>query len=393
MGNLSRVIAPLLCAIGCGAGGRGGYSGPLDAVPGVDAPPRSTVLDLEFGDEGVVQSDLLEDGIRVAVQADGMIVVAGELGIAGAGCGAVRFTADGALDTTFGDGGLATFEFPASEGCGVGGLAIQGTSILVGIRAFTSETQIVLCRLTATGTLDPTFGNTGAGLAGCAATEEALFARGVAVMPDQTIRFAADHDVYRYDLDGAVIDRLDLFPIDPLQMAPRAAGGVFVSVNDISDVGVLALSDANAPIAAYGTEGMTGRIPISFVTSSMAVHSDDRAIVGTKSETHDTLQLARFTPEGAFDPTFGVGGIATHDIATGTAEDDVEAIAARLDGTSLVFAGNATLALDAAGERIATFGDDGVINIGLEVRDAVVQPDGKVIAVGRAGQLELVRLR
>ena len=203
MGNLSRVA--LLLLLGC-EGGRGGYSGPLDAVPGVDAPPRSTVLDLEFGDEGVVQSDLLEDGIRVAVQADGMIVVAGRLGIAGAGCGAVRFTADGALDPSFGNAGLATIEFPASEGCGVGGLAIQGTSILVGIRAFTTPTLIVLCRLTATGTLDPTFGNTGAGLAGCAATEEALFAQGVAVMPDQTIRFAADHDVYRYDPDGAVID-------------------------------------------------------------------------------------------------------------------------------------------------------------------------------------------
>ncbi len=76
------------------------------------------VLDPEFGDDGWVRTDLgsvFDTGRSVALGADGTIVVASDVyEDANAQAAAVRYTAGGVLDATFGDG-VAVVDTPSSS--------------------------------------------------------------------------------------------------------------------------------------------------------------------------------------------------------------------------------------------------------------------------------------
>jgi uncharacterized delta-60 repeat protein len=99
-------------------------------------------VDTSFGVAGHVVTDLygsIEYPKDVAVQADGKLVVVGETGsLAGLGGDffAVRYTADGSLDGTFGTGGIVTTHVPPEtmRFCYGNGVALQADSkiLLVG---------------------------------------------------------------------------------------------------------------------------------------------------------------------------------------------------------------------------------------------------------------------
>jgi uncharacterized delta-60 repeat protein len=104
------------------------------------------------GGDGVVTTNLSngdENGFGLALQADGKIVVVGNTT---GGFLFVRYTASGALDTTFNLDGVASF--PASP---VGrGVAVQPDGKIVGV-----GDGFAVIRLTATGDPDPTFSGDG----------------------------------------------------------------------------------------------------------------------------------------------------------------------------------------------------------------------------------------
>lgn len=117
-------------------------------------------LDATFGSGGKVDIAFLFIARDMTLQSDGMIVVAGSMD--GQDFGLVRYTAAGELDTSFGSGGWVRTEIgSADEGRCV---AVQSDGqIVVAGYSFNSNTgwDFALVRYTATGALDASFGNGG----------------------------------------------------------------------------------------------------------------------------------------------------------------------------------------------------------------------------------------
>ena len=121
-------------------------------------------LDLSFSSDGRVTTDLqtfLEDsdlGQDVALQADGRIVVVGDHRQV-RDFGLVRYEADGALDSSFGNGGVVIGDFAAGEG--MRGVAVQpdGRIVVAGFSgAHGPNNDFALARYQPNGDLDSSFG-------------------------------------------------------------------------------------------------------------------------------------------------------------------------------------------------------------------------------------------
>src|SRR5262245_29943615 len=97
-------------------------------VPCLPASAGPGDLDASFGTNGMVITDFGGDEVAngAAVQADGKIVVAGS---SDDDMVVVRYTADGALDTSFGVGGRQTTDFGAVDVAAA--VAIQGDGRIV----------------------------------------------------------------------------------------------------------------------------------------------------------------------------------------------------------------------------------------------------------------------
>src|SRR5208282_4327381 len=120
------------------------------------------VLDTSFGPNGNGYVTLMVDGQDtwprgIAVDADNNIVVAGFYGNGSQAMALVRFTADGALDGTFGSGGIVTESFAKAAYSVV--IDSQGNIVISGVAP--NGDNLVVARFTNDGDLDNTFGSTG----------------------------------------------------------------------------------------------------------------------------------------------------------------------------------------------------------------------------------------
>jgi uncharacterized delta-60 repeat protein len=120
------------------------------------------VLDTSFGTGGFVASQLNAHILKVAVRPDGTIVGIGDQG---GDIYVTRFTSTGALDPTFGTGGVTSTPIQSSAGVNGQSVAFQadGKLVVVG-RTILTETAgcaAMLLRYTANGALDTTFGTGG----------------------------------------------------------------------------------------------------------------------------------------------------------------------------------------------------------------------------------------
>jgi uncharacterized delta-60 repeat protein len=248
-------------------------------------------LDQTFGTKGKVTTDFggSDDiAMAMAVQGDGKVLLAG---ITNAGTGSssytvfavVRYNANGTLDTTFGNGGKVTVN--VGEGLEPGftdkymDMVLSGNQIVLAGWARSSDMYVV--RLTSTGQLDSTFGTGGM----------------VKLGQGYNTRLAVQSDG---NLVVAYTSNDNLRP-DP---------GIFVTrllANGVTDT-------------TFGTAG-TARLPWSVTgwganASAVAVDPLGRTEIGgwqdnNGSSSNGKLVIARFTPSGALDPTFGVGGYNT----------------------------------------------------------------------------------
>ncbi len=140
--------------------GGGGYFGLARYTP-------DGRLDGTFGNGGTTVADFGHGGIAndVAVQPDGKIVIAGD---AIGDFAVARFEPTGSPDLSFGTGGLVTTDFglligntPAPEYAH--GLALQadGAIVVVGTSEFAGGTDLAMARYDRDGDLDTTFGTEG----------------------------------------------------------------------------------------------------------------------------------------------------------------------------------------------------------------------------------------
>jgi len=135
-------------------GGRYGPAGAYDFGL-IRLLPNGT-LDPSFGVGGVVTSDFgdAEEGVSLIVLGDGRIVLGGRRA---SDLAVVRYLPSGSLDTTFGNGGLATANSGASDSLGQVILLPNGKLLIGG----SANQDFLLARLLPDGALDTSFGSSG----------------------------------------------------------------------------------------------------------------------------------------------------------------------------------------------------------------------------------------
>ena len=411
--------------------------------------PNAGTLDPSFGGDGIVTgstsnfaADRAED---VAVQPDGKIVAVGQTGFGVQQRPiAFRFNADGTPDATFGGGDGVALP-PVVGGARLAAVVLQPDGKIVAAgTAFTPSFDYLalVMRLTAAGELDPTFGG-GDGVVtyGVSPGDDNGFA--VAVQPDGKIvlaggaggtgrAYTAAMLAVRLTADGAFDptfagDGVAEVAFQGTSSAATAllldADGKIVLAGTSYDGGgetgfaVARLLADGAPDPAFGGgDGRAAALPAGLSMPSVydaALQPDGRIVVAGGAAVaggEPTPTVLRFTADGAFDPTFGAGGLALTDLPFNGGI--WEAVALQADGR-IITAGligipggsKSIIGRFAADGRLdTTFGPAGETVIpGVVATDTApgdndgfrglaLQADGKIVAAGVAGGGSIQRL-
>jgi uncharacterized delta-60 repeat protein len=271
--------------VGVDASGRIVFAGNSNAAVSTFAIARLEPdgdVDETFGTFGLANTSFGNDydgAEAVLLQPDGRIIAAGTTfstdvlnGVSGFAL--ARYTEDGTLDTTFGDGGKAVSDIKKDFGilslANAATIDDAGRAIVVG-----SGTEIVLARYTPAGKLDGTFGSTGLVTAAWSDDEMGTVGNHVA-------------------LDGS--------------------GRIVVAGRQVSSGGaespyVARFLAGGALDTSFGTDGFA-LLTIPFDGAFSVVVVDETAAIVAAGVSDDQWFVARFGDAGAIDPTFGADGVA-----------------------------------------------------------------------------------
>ncbi|HYC45324.1 MAG TPA: DUF4347 domain-containing protein, partial [Burkholderiales bacterium] len=215
-------------------------------------------LDTTFSGDGKLTTTIgssNESAAAVVVQADGKILVAGYAIIGGTTDFAlVRYNADGTLDTTFdGDGKVTTAIGSGNDRASSIALQDDGRIVLAGQSLTGDDDNIALARYNADGSLDTTFDGDGTLISALSSGGDV--ANGVVVQPDGRIVIGgstsngsdSDFVLVRYNADGSL--DTTFAPVSSLNAAPVYTEGGAPVVLD-SDVRIF-----DAELTAQGHYG------------------------------------------------------------------------------------------------------------------------------------------
>jgi uncharacterized delta-60 repeat protein len=358
--------------------------------------------DTSFGSGGVASTpvgvgDALVQG--VALQSDGKIVVAG-WAIASTrpftdyAFATARFTTSGALDTTFGNGGIvitniksATGNLPGEDRATAVALDVNGKIVVSGFSeqggtVYTEDIAVV--RYTTTGTLDATFGS-----------------GGIAVTPN----FGGGQDV----ANGLAIQSDNKIVVAG-QVVPSNGSAPVMAVTRYTTGGQLDATFNATGVLTLAPQGSTNSGLFGVLVQSGGIVLSGWSTVGAYSTLAipQSQTLVRLTSSGALDPTFG-GQV----YARGTSTSGSAGYAINADlglGRTVVQAANGELytsgredpgeapgsgtidlgvaAFKADGTPDISFGTDGVFALDYgggtddRGRSLALQSDGKIVVTG-----------
>src|SRR5438876_3661786 len=306
-------------------------------------------LDNTFGTGGKVRTDfpgLAAVPSAVVIQPDGKIVVAGgafpQFTFAG-NFEVVRYNPNGSLDRSFGNGGIVTTTFP--EGSYASDVALQpdgkiiaaGTVFVDFIIGEPSNTDFALARYNSDGTPDPTFGNGGQVSTDFVGMEDDAFS--VLIQPDGKIVAVGSANDPATFYDFAAVRYLSNGIIDTTfgvagkvstdfgdQNFDRARSAALQPDGRIVAAGFAISQNGgvqNFAVARYTSSGVLdttfsrdGKTEIDFgnccqSANKVLLQSDGKIITVGYANTEDSdsdFLLARLSPRGSLDATFGVGG-------------------------------------------------------------------------------------
>jgi uncharacterized delta-60 repeat protein len=351
------LISALLAVAGLALAGPAAAS----AAAGLAAAPGRVV----FSVNGGVVSPNVDSGFAalIAPLPGGGVVMLGS-GPNQAHLSLAQLTATGALDPSFGTGGIAQLTLPAALSPIRLLRAADGKLLLVGSAASTTPFApglISVVRLSADGRLDPSFGSGGI----ASTTVEATGYRGAAALaPDGDLVVAGAtgresaaiaHDPYASGLFKWVVARLTTTgTLDPT----FGTAGLATLPGGSADMRGIAVSPlADGSILALGL-----------------------ARIGTGSPPVNVSLLTRLTPAGAIDSAFA-GGLPVA-LPAGEIASSVLALPG---GQVLVAVSKALLRFTAAGAPDLTFASAGVAAVGAALPYPLALfpgADGSVLAVG-----------
>lgn len=325
--------------------------------------PTAGQLDPTFGAAGLVQTRLpapTDDyGRAAAVDGLGRVTVAGYTSAGSHEEFAIsRYTAAGAIDTSFGGNGIVTVGF-GSTNAKATGMAIdsQGRVVVAGYTNYGDAFAVV--RLTTSGALDTTFDGDG--------------------------KLTVDFGGFQDQAFGVAVDSQD-----------RVVVAGRTSIGSTFDFAVARLTVAGALDASFDADG---KLTYSFGTfdefaTGVAIDSQDRVVVAGSMSTGSNYDFAvsRLTIAGAFDAGFDSDGKQTirfgtsDDFATGVAVDSQD----RVVVAGYTVGANDRIAiacLTAAGVPDSGFGTDGkqTVVIGASrdrARSVAIDAADRVIVAG-----------
>jgi uncharacterized delta-60 repeat protein len=283
-------------------------------------------MDASFGSGGVVDLGTALGpgrwGQAVGVQPDGKVVVAARQTVSPYEWVVARFQAGGALDPTFGTGGLMEVAMGGDINSKPLGVDFQQNGadldIVVGGDASASAGRVGIVRLNPDGSLD-----TGFGVGGTVLENRAMTPRKMAMQSDGSILIHGWDDLLRYTPDGVLDTSFGTNGIVDYAI-PGNAFGIDVLPDDRllvtgADIGTTFLMRLTADGARDGTFAGGGYQTYDFGFSNQRFQAatPDGAggliAVGYQRVAGGDYEwlLSGLTFDGALDPDFGIGGYLT----------------------------------------------------------------------------------
>jgi uncharacterized delta-60 repeat protein len=308
-------------------------------------------LDANFGGDGKVRtgfSDGNSAASAVAIQADRRIVVAGDVEGSFA---LARYDPDGSLDPTFSGNGKLTTDVTA-DGDVATDVAIQADGMIVAA-GNTDLGEFALVRYEVDGDLDPTFDGDGMLTTDPTAAYDTLW--GIAIDADgKVVAVGSGNDrfvVVRYEVDGDLDPAFggDGIVTTNFSVGPDVAGSV--AIEDDGDIVVAGYAGfcceytAKFALARYLSDGTLddtfggdGKVISPFAghggaAYDVAIQEDGRIVAGGSSGfdgIHGDFGVARYRRTGALDQTFSGNGWLTTSFTPDN--DFARALAIQSDG-------------------------------------------------------------
>jgi uncharacterized delta-60 repeat protein len=362
----------------------------------------------------------LDQGLASAVDSSGRVIVAGLQNIPLDDSPVqqivlVRYTAGGAVDTSFGVNGVATVDFGTQIEY-FQSLTIDASGNIL-VAGFDNNASIKVSRFTSGGSLDTTFANAGTLTVNGVQFVDSSGAVRVAADGTNVVvagtTFVSDEDFYvmRYTASGAADTTFNGGNVLTIDLRTEA-GGTFIGDNDIAHA-LIVLSDHSIVVGGSTANELSGNADLSLVHVGATGSIDAIAFqelggdsiinalalqggnVIAAGQTFFSPVVARFdTAAGAFDSTFGNGGAATIDAistdggAKGVAVDSQGniGVVATLDTGSQL----AVVRLTSEGVLDSTFANNGVAYTDLTsdtYAGIAVDANGNLVVTGAVGGL------
>ena len=275
-----------------------------------------------------------------------------------------RFLANGTLDSTWGNSGVASIDISASATNSErprGVLVLSDGSVVVGISSTTfgssMTVELKLAKLTSAGALDATFGTNG--LASIASGSSSIMMRTFVEGPARTIY------VGKSTMTG-------------------------ISPNMVTTYGVIKLSALGVADSAFGTNG-------ELATSSPVMTTDSTGALyvgGLTSSTPADAKIVKYLPSGSIDTSFGASGEKVLSTSSGSGAESLSALVVANGKLSGVVGARGAIVnnfptyetslfrMNTSGVLDASFGSGGIAllgTVGNSIRDITVLSDGSAI--------------
>src|SRR5215467_9786835 len=273
----------------------------------------------------------------------------------------------GTLDASFGTSGKATTDFGIPAAARTLVVQADGKILVAGVAVVNGGTAFALAHYNSNGTLDTSFGTGG--------------------KVTTAFDFPGNFDA--------------VFTVVPQPDGKFVAVGT--TVNLFADF-ALARFNANGTLdASFGTGGIvTTAFGISAEATSAVVQADGKIVAAGFANLNggESFALVRYNSNGTIDTSFGTGGkVTTPFLSQGLSLAMAYSVAIQPDG-KIVAAGNAAIGggydfalarYNSNGTLDASFGTGGQLTTDFagandQADSVAVQPDGKIVAAGAAGQ-------
>lgn len=380
-----------------------------------ELPQRDRDLDGTFGHHGFVRTDFSGDDKPndMAVFPDGSFIVLGSSvneKTNASGVVMAKYLPSGALDTSFGRQGLSRVD-PGYQAYGYKIAPLADGKYYVGGAV---DDRPALFRFEANGTLDKSFGQSGASIV---QTKHKCWGRAMALQEDGKMLLGGRMEIGRFDhrvvlcrylssgeldpsfgSDGVVVTNLDGRKTDVYSLAVRDDGTIFAAGhgstknNKDMDIFVACYTPDGALDANFGDGGtlLLDQGGLEYVRS-VALTNDGALLLGGSGGPEGKMMLVCLDEGGKLRPSYGNGGRQFLSVKGGSSERYYgRSLSLFPDGRALLVGDNngkiAALCVQPDGSLDTTFGRGGSVYTDLGswsgALAGALAPDGKVLVSG-----------